>query len=237
MSDIDQTNAAVKTLIERALDLQPAIDNAISDAISTLVDLTLLLQEEEALRDAAAALQGRTRQLTSASHLSGARWKRSERAHRSLRELENLSRTASDHVRNLGRTSRREEPRTPTAPPSVMLVRLARSVRRPDGRIKVQDLAEEMLRLMPERYSSSRSAYAAIYDQLRRSREFERTGPGEFTFVTDRERGVPARPVRSRIQPEIESSATITPEGALIFDDPSFDGYTSVQRGHTRSFE
>lgn len=48
------------------------------------------------------------------------------------------------------------------------------------GRFRVSEVAEQVQRLDPARYSSARSAYGSVYDQLRRSSDYERIGPGEF---------------------------------------------------------
>lgn len=185
MPDRDRTTTAVDVLLEQALELQPAIAAALERAIEATREVTLLLQEEEALRDAEKALSGRKAHLTSASSLASSKWKRSERASRGLRELEQLGRAAADHSLNLKRVARRASPREAVTHLPTSLNGLARSVALPDGRVRVQDMADEMCRRSPERYSSPRSAYAAIYDQLRRSPDFERVGPGEFVLIND----------------------------------------------------
>lgn len=186
MPDRDRTTTAVDVLLEQALELQPAINEALERAIDSVRELTLLLQAEEALRDAERTLNGRKRQLTSASSLASSRWKRSERASRGLRDLEQLSRVAADHSQTLKRVTQRRSSQGRTTPPSVDLRDIARVVALSDGQVRVQDMADEMRRRSPERYSSPRSAYAAIYDQLRRSPDFERAGPGEFVLLADR---------------------------------------------------
>lgn len=191
MPEPDRRMTAVDVLLEQALELQPAIDEALERAVDSVRELTLLLQAEESLRDAERTLTGRKRQLTSASSLASSRWKRSERASRGLRELEQLSRAAADHSQSLKRVARRRSSGLRTPPPSVDLRDVARAVALSGGQVKVQDMAEEMQRRDPERYSSPRSAYAAIYDQLRRSSDFERVGPGEFVLVEKRGNATP----------------------------------------------
>lgn len=173
-------------LFARAIALQPEIEVTLEQAIDAARDLTQLLEQEEALRDAVRSITGRKVRLTSASSLASSRWKRSERASRSLRELEHLGRTAADHARNLSRAAGQTPRRRDTAPNATTLREIARAMSQPNRRIRVQDMADEMRRRDPDRYSSPRSAYAAIYDQLRRSPDFERAGPGEFVLLADR---------------------------------------------------
>lgn len=197
MPDRDRAQVAVEVLLQQAVELQPAIGEVLERAVEATRELTLLLQKEEALREAERALTGRKGYLTSASSLASSRWKRSERASRSLRDLEQLARAANDHSRNLRQVARRKSPSAKTTQPPVDLLSVARSVSLASGRVRVQEVADEMQRHDPERYSSARSAYAAIYDQLRRSPDFERVGPGEFVLVSDGHQPLPGTSRRS----------------------------------------
>ena len=181
----DRAQVAVEVLLQEAVELQPAIGEVLERALEATRELTLLLQREEALHEAERVLTGRRSHLTSASSLASSRWKRSERASRSLRELEQLARAADDHSQNLRQAARRKSPSAKATQLPVDPLSVARSVSLASGRVRVQEVADEMQRHDPERYSSARSAYAAIYDQLRRSPDFERVGPGEFVFVSD----------------------------------------------------
>lgn len=221
MPDRDRTTTAVDVLLEQALELQPAINEALERAIDSVRELTLLLQAEEALRDAERTLNGRKRQLTSASSLASSRWKRSERASRGLRELEQLSRVAADHSQTLKRVTQRRSSQGHTTPPSVDLRDIARVVALSDGQVRVQDMADEMQRRDPGRYRSPRSAYAAIYDQLRRSSDFERVGPGEFVLLDDRGDATPISPGYDRLVAGGESTGRSSGGGVdLPFDLP-----------------
>lgn len=221
MPDRVRTTTAVDVLLEQALELQPAINEALERAIDSVRELTLLLQAEESLRDAERTLSGRKRQLTSASSLASSRWKRSERASRGLRDLEQLSRAAADHSQTLKRVAQRRSSQRRTTPPSVDLRDMARVVALSDGQVRVQEMADEMRRRDPERYSSPRSAYAAIYDQLRRSSDFERVGPGEFVLLDDRGDTTPIGPDHDRLAAGGEIAERPSGEGVdLPFDLP-----------------
>ena len=228
MTDRDRTLAAVDVLLEQALELQPSIEESLERATEAVRELTLLLQAEESLRDAERTLSGRKRQLTSASSLASSRWKRSERASRGLRELEQLGRAAENHSLALKRVAQRRSSRGNAMPAVADLRVMARGVALPNGRFRVQDLADVMQRRDPERYSSSRSAYAAIYDQLRRSPDFERAGPGEFVLASDHRDPATAALGHTTEEPAdalpFEVSAPPTPQaGKLDADDLPFE--------------
>jgi len=191
MKEPDSTVAATELLLVRALQMQSDIEDSIDNALIACQELTVLLREEESLREAADALQGKRKKPSSASHPSTANMKRSERAARCLRDLENLSRSTDAYRRRVSRAAQRiSAPKVPS-PPVSELHQVARANQLPDGRIRVQDVTEAILNQDPDRYSSAKSAYAAIYDQMRRSREFEHFGPGVFTLVAEFERQSP----------------------------------------------
>ena len=222
MTDGKKTRLAAEVLLETAMELQPAIVEALAEAIDVVRKVTLLLQQEESLRDAERALRGRKPQLTSGSSLSSTRWKRSERASRSLRELEHLGRSAADHSRKLARVTRRASTDRPDAfGHTTDLASLAREASQLDGRIRVQDLAAAIQMEDPERYSSKRSAYAAVYDQLQRRSDFERAGPGEFVLVDPFEGITAVVPARSSARRERPGSARKVSTNDLPFEAPS----------------
>ena len=175
-----RTEDAMSLLAESRQARISDVRSAVAETRAVHERLVELLEEDDALHRAMHVLDNSPYQPPDAGRPAGHLSRTIVgRAQRILRDLEILERVIGEasfgRPRSLvddGAASKRE----------AELVRVALNLRDDHGRVKARELAMRLRELNPDRYSSSRSAYGAVYDQLNRSQAFERAGPGEFTI-------------------------------------------------------
>ena len=184
MTQDDRTETAMRLLTERRRAGSTAIREAVVDAKAAHEHLTRLLEEDDALHRSMHVLEGTTFRPNSSGEWRGPSGRTAVgRAQRILRDMELLERLISESSFGRPDSPRRTFGDRHLENRDVELVRVAASVADKAGRVRARDVARKLRELAPDRYSSGRSAYGAVYDQLSRSPSFEREGPGEFTIV------------------------------------------------------